>query len=181
MVEVCEDLGMKKKIMALAVVAATAVTPAYAEPAQDNTSSADSFFYEEDGATLTAGGAAVIAVASTIGVLGLIAAGGAWAISQGLLPNPLAPAVLPAPDPAPVARPMYNDQCSEQEILQPTVGADGSNLVCVFGGRDFRWVYGPAPLGVGTAHEGGYCTVDGGQDNQGKIMLCFNNQWIYGP
>lgn len=160
---------VKKKMIALAVAAVTATAPAYAETPPQNTSS----FYEEDGETLTPGAVAVVSVVSTIGVLGLIAAGGAWAVSQGLLPNPFAP--------APPARPMYNDLCSEQEVLQPALGADGSQLVCVFAGHDFRWVYGPRPLGIGTAHEGVFCTVNGGQDDQGRIMLCLNNEWIYGP
>ena len=41
--------------------------------------------------------------------------------------------------------------------------------------------YGPRPLGIGTAHEGGYCTVNGGQDDQGRMMMCLDNEWIYGP
>lgn len=177
---------MTKKTLGTLAIAATlaggVVAPASAEsPAPTQSSSADEFFYESDGETLTPGGTAVIAVSSIAAILGLLAAGGAWSVSQGMLPNPFAPAPAPpAPAPAPQA-PMYNDLCTENQVLQPTVGADGSNLVCVYGGRDFRWVYGPKPRGVGTAHQGGYCDADGGQDDQGRMMMCLNNQWIYGP
>ena len=79
---------MTKKILGTLAVAATlaggVVAPASAEsPAPTQSSSADEFFYESDGETLTPGGTAVIAVSSIAAIRGLLAAGGAWAVSQG--------------------------------------------------------------------------------------------------
>ena len=69
-------------------------------------------------------------------------------------------------------------------VALPGTAADGTPLVCVnMGASGFSWVSGPSPQGVGTASDGGSC-VDGdvgGQDEQGRMMMCVNGEWVYGP
>lgn len=77
--------------------------------------------------------------------------------------------------------PVQEDPCSADQLFQPSASADGGYLVCVQTPQSgYMWVTGPEPLGVGTAEEGGYCTVSGGQDSQGRVMNCFGNRWYYG-
>lgn len=80
--------------------------------------------------------------------------------------------------------PAYGASCSAGQAGMPATGPDGSNLVCTgMGASGFSWVYGPAPRGAGTAELGGSCTEgeQGGQDAQGRLLLCSNGQWYSGP
>ncbi|MDO5669409.1 MAG: hypothetical protein Q4G50_05350 [Corynebacterium sp.] len=90
----------------------------------------------------------------------------------------------PAPAPAPASAPANGAPCSAAQALQPVVSASGENLVCVgMGNGLYTWVLGPPAQGAGTASPGGAC-VDGehgGQDSQGRMMMCINGEWIYGP
>lgn len=95
---------------------------------------------------------------------------------------PPAPAEVDVPE---AAAPAYGEACSESQILQPTTGVDGTTLVCVgMGGAGGpTWVYGPEGQGTGTAAEGAACTEgeEGGQDAAGRMMMCMNGEWFYGP
>lgn len=80
--------------------------------------------------------------------------------------------------------PAYGSPCSPSQVNQPGTAADGTPLVCVgTGAGNHAWVHGPEPRGVGTASDGGEC-VDGetgGQDDQGRMMMCVDGRWVYGP
>lgn len=80
--------------------------------------------------------------------------------------------------------PALGAPCAASQANQPGTAADGTPLVCVnMGASGFSWVSGPSPQGVGTASDGGSC-VDGdvgGQDEQGRMMMCVNGEWVYGP
>lgn len=86
---------------------------------------------------------------------------------------------------APASAPAYGVPCSESQISQPATGADGTPLVCVgMGGTASpSWVYGPEAQGPGTATDGGACVEgeEGGQDEAGRMMMCLNGEWVYGP
>lgn len=80
--------------------------------------------------------------------------------------------------------PAYGAPCAASQASQPGTAADGTPLVCVgMGNGGFSWVYGPSPQGAGTASDGGVCTEgeSGGQDEQGRMMMCVNGEWVYGP
>lgn len=85
----------------------------------------------------------------------------------------------------PASAPAYGVPCSSSQLLQPATGADGTPLVCVGMGADApaTWVYGPEASGVGTASDGAACTEgeSGGQDDEGRMMMCSQGQWVYGP
>lgn len=85
---------------------------------------------------------------------------------------------------APVSgSPAYGNPCSPSQALQPAVGADGTNLVCVLHTpTEGNWVYGPAPSGE-TVSSGQECTEgeQGGQDEQDRLLMCVNGNWVYGP
>lgn len=96
-------------------------------------------------------------------------------ISQNTIETPVAPAP---------AVPAYGASCPVSMLQQPSQAADGSALVCIYAGTPNPiWVYGPEPLGVGTATPGGACEgyEAGGQDASGNIMMCSGGQWVYGP
>lgn len=90
-----------------------------------------------------------------------------------------------APAPAPASAPAYGVPCSESQLLQPATGADGTSLVCVGMGANAGpvWVYGPEGQGAGTAVADTECAdgESGGQDEAGRMMMCSNGTWIYGP
>lgn len=92
---------------------------------------------------------------------------------------------VPEQAPASASAPAYGVPCSEAQISQPATGADGTPLVCVgMGGTASpSWVYGPEAQGPGTATSGGACAEGeaGGQDEQGRMMMCLNGEWVYGP
>ncbi|ANE05252.1 hypothetical protein ccrud_03120 [Corynebacterium crudilactis] len=93
--------------------------------------------------------------------------------------NTVETSVAPAP-----AAPAYGASCPVSMLQQPSQAADGSNLVCIYAGTPNPiWVYGPEPLGVGTATPGGTCEgyEAGGQDASGNMMMCSGGQWVYGP
>ncbi|BAU95015.1 hypothetical protein N24_0753 [Corynebacterium suranareeae] len=97
------------------------------------------------------------------------------AISQ----NTIDTAIAPAP-----AAPAYGASCPASMLQQPSQAADGSTLVCIYAGTPNPiWVYGPEPLGIGTASPGGVCEgyEAGGQDASGNMMMCSGGQWVYGP
>lgn len=99
-------------------------------------------------------------------------------------PTQPAPQPEPQPAPAPAAAPAYGAPCSAAQALQPAVSASGDTLVCVgMGNGLYTWVYGPSGQGAGTASAGGACVdgEQGGQDAQGRMMMCINGEWIYGP
>ncbi|WP_192497478.1 hypothetical protein [Corynebacterium sp. 321] len=50
-------------------------------------------------------------------------------------------------------------------------------------GGAYKWVHGTKPAGVGTASSGAACTEEeiGGQDDEGRMMMCIDGQWVYGP
>lgn len=85
---------------------------------------------------------------------------------------------------APVSgAPSYGNPCSASQALQPAVGADGTNLVCVLRTpTQGNWVYGPAPSGE-IVTDGQECIEgeEGGQDEQGRLLMCVSGQWVYGP
>ncbi len=84
---------------------------------------------------------------------------------------------------APTA-PSYMAPCAPSQLNQPAQASDGTWLVCTsMGAAGQSWVYGPAPQGAGTASDGAVCTdgESGGQDEQGRMMMCVNGQWVYGP
>lgn len=93
-------------------------------------------------------------------------------------PNQAAPAESAA------SAPSRGAACSASQIGQSGTGPDGAPLVCVGmgGGNPARWVDGPAPSGE-TVSDGQEC-VDGdsgGQDSQGRMMMCVGGTWVYGP
>lgn len=95
------------------------------------------------------------------------------------------PEAVPEMQEVPASAPAYGVPCSTSQLLQPATGADGTPLVCVGMGANApaRWVYGPEASGVGTASDGAACTEGeaGGQDESGRMMMCDNGQWVYGP
>lgn len=80
--------------------------------------------------------------------------------------------------------PALGATCGTAQILQPAVTADGTNVVCVGMGANApaRWVQGPAPSGQ-TVDDGQTCSEgeEGGQDAQGRMLMCVGGQWVYGP
>lgn len=91
-----------------------------------------------------------------------------------------------APVPATHASaPAYGATCAESQILQPATGSDGSSLVYAGMGANASptWVYGPESQGAGTATGGAACTEgeEGGQDEAGRLLMCSNGEWVYGP
>lgn len=93
----------------------------------------------------------------------------------------------------PYGTPVVAGPCSLEQLLQPGVTADGTNVVCI---RDSNndsqgiWVDGPAPTGE-VARRGDPCDDgypehpghgdEGAVDAQGRIMMCIGDQWTYGP
>ncbi|WP_459612309.1 hypothetical protein [Corynebacterium urogenitale] len=93
----------------------------------------------------------------------------------------------------PYGTPVVAGPCSLDQLLQPGVTADGTNVVCI---RDSNndslgiWVKGPAPTGQ-VARRGDQCDDGypehpghgdkGAVDAQGRIMMCVGDQWTYGP
>lgn len=80
--------------------------------------------------------------------------------------------------------PVLGAPCAASQANQPGTAANGTPLVCVnMGASGFSWVNGPSPQGIGTASDGGECVNGdvGGQDDQGRMMMCVNGQWVYGP
>lgn len=101
---------------------------------------------------------------------------------------PVDTAGVPDDSPAydvPASAPAYGVPCSASQVLQPSTGADGTPLVCVGMGGDNGqlWVYGPEAQGAGTASDGAVCAEGeaGGQDEEGRMMMCSQGQWVYGP
>lgn len=159
---------------AFALATSSLAAPSYAAETTQTTA-AESAPKEEGSSD---GEVAALVIGSIALVLALVGAGAFWAIQQGIISNPLQPA--PRPQPQPQNRPRYGQACSWDEVLQPAQGPSGEWLICVASPSP-TWVYGTEPLGVGTAREGEYCTRDGGQDSRGRMMMCLNNRWVYGP
>lgn len=95
------------------------------------------------------------------------------------------PVEPPAPEaPTAPAAPVYGAPCTEAQLLQPAVDPSGADLACIASGGPPTWVYSAgSPQGSGTANPGGACEGDevGGQDEAGRMMMCINGEWIYGP
>ncbi|QCB27377.1 hypothetical protein [Corynebacterium endometrii] len=179
---------MKKKFLSLSaacmLAASTVTSPAMAQtPAPAGTTVTEETQDPAGSSDAEIAGLVIGSVALT-----LAAAGGAayFAIQQGLIQNPL-PGIIPGPakpKPAPRPAPRYGAACTAAQALLPARGADGKWLTCVnMGQGELRWVYGPTPQGVGTATPGGYCSPgeQGGQDSRGRLMMCINEAWVYGP
>ncbi|QGU08455.1 hypothetical protein COCCU_12775 [Corynebacterium occultum] len=94
---------------------------------------ADLAHEEGQGSSLSSGSSAdsdlLVGGIMVAGVLGAAAAGGAWAVQQGLIPNPL-PGIIPGPAPAPQAP-------APAPVVQPTPVLNN----CGFGEKEVRPTY----------------------------------------